>query len=149
MKFDKKYLYVLGAVVIILLVGWFIFGRGASKQTGTPKPTEAVIPTVDSSVQVSLTADSAKRNLLLSVSGMPSGTTSLDYEISYQTASQGLQGAIGNAAVAGQSTFQKSITLGTCSSGRCVYHQVVGSIKLSLKFSGDYGEKIFEKEYSI
>jgi len=56
---------------------------------------------------------------------------------------------IGTIALNSESEYLKKITLGTCSSGKCVYHEVVGKIKVSLKFTGSYGEKIFEKEYEL
>ena len=85
---------------------------------------------------------------MLKVGNIPKNTQSIDYELSYQTAQQGLQGVIGTVT-SEKDNFEKKLTLGTCSSGTCVYHQVVGKIKLTLKFTGEYGEKIFEKEYAI
>jgi hypothetical protein len=150
MKLNKKF-YIGGLVVlIILVVGVFLFSRKqVNKQTtGDTSPTDQILPTVDSSVTVSLTSQTGNKELLLKVSNLPSGTQSVDYELSYQTAQQGLQGVIGTVTNEGNS-FEKKLTLGTCSSGTCVYHQVVGKIKLTLKFTGDYGEKIFEKEYEL
>jgi hypothetical protein len=43
----------------------------------------------------------------------------------------------------------RKIVLGTCSSGTCRYHNILGPIKLNLKFTGSYGEKIYEKEFKI
>ena len=146
---QKKYLMVGGIVVILLVVGFFVFGR--TKQTKTddkePLPTEMVIPTVDSSVKVSLEDAGNGKEVTLKIENAPSGTDSVDYELSYNTAKQGLQGVIGTLTES--DSYEKKITLGTCSSGTCVYHEVVGKIKLSLKFSGSFGEKVFEKEYSI
>ncbi len=147
----KKYLMVGGVVVLLLIVGYFIFSRGKSNQQDLSdiEPTEEVLPTVDSSVKVSLEGVGGNKEVNLAVSSIPGNTESVDYELSYQTASQGLQGVIGTVVTTGKSELEKKLTLGTCSSGTCVYHQVVGKIKLTLKFSGDYGEKIFEKEYEL
>ncbi len=146
----KKYL-IIGGVVVLLVVGYWLFARNTivKKQTADETPTEQVLPTVDSSVKVSLKAVSANKEVSLEVSGMPAGTQSVDYELSYQTAAQGLQGVIGTVSSDGQTSFKKQLTLGTCSSGTCVYHQVVGKINLTLKFTGDYGEKLFEKEFAL
>jgi len=147
---QKKYLMIAGIAIVLLVVGFLIFGR--NKQTKTdnkePLPTEMVIPTVDQSVRVSLTDAGSGKEVLLSISNVPGGTESVDYELSYNTAQQGLQGVIGTIT-GPEDSYEKKLTLGTCSSGTCVYHQVVGKIKLSLKFNGSYGEKVFEKEYSI
>jgi len=122
--------------------------KNGNNTTVEATPTEMLIPTVDSSVKASLESLSGNKEVMLKMSGLPKGTSSVDYELSYQTAQQGLQGVIGTVTVEeGNSEYEKKLTLGTCSSGSCVYHQVVGKIKLTLKFNGDYGEKIFEKEF--
>lgn len=149
MKLNKKF-YIGGLIIFVLLVGFFIFNRKQVNEVAVEdaSPTDQIIPTVDNSVKVSLTSQTGSKELLLKVSNMPRNTQSIDYELSYQTAQQGLQGVIGTVMNEGDS-FEKKLTLGTCSSGTCVYHQVVGKIKLTLKFTGEYGEKIFEKEYEL
>lgn len=146
----KKYLMIGGTILVLLLVGFLIFGRSnKTNQTSDLEPTDEVLPTVDSSVKVSLTGTNSNKDVTLEVTNLPNGTEFVDYELSYQTASQGLQGVIGTVQTEGESTIEKELTLGTCSSGTCVYHQVVGKINLTLKFTGSYGERIFEKEYEL
>ena len=150
MKLNKK-IYIGGLVVlVVLLIGFFVFGRKQANKVTVEdvSPTDQILPTVDSSVKVSLTSQTGNKEMLIKVSNMPNNTQLVDYELSYQTAQQGLQGVIGTVTNEGNS-FEKKLTLGTCSSGTCVYHQVVGKIKLTLKFTGEYGEKIFEKEYEL
>lgn len=152
MKLSKQHMMIIGGgLVLLVLVGILVFrGKGNAKQNITStEPTEAVIPTIDTSVQVNLTSSSGGKEVSLDIKGIPSGTQTIDYELSYQTKQQGLQGVIGTITLTNESEYQKSITLGTCSSGKCVYHEVVGKIKLSLKFTGSYGDKIFEKEYGL
>jgi len=151
MKIKKQYLIIAGVVVFLLVISFWFFGRknNSNNQTSTISPTEAVIPTIDSSVAVDLTSTTAGKEVLLSINKIPSGTNTIDYELSYQTTQQGLQGVIGTITITNDSSYNKTITLGTCSSGKCVYHQVLGKIKLTLKFTGEYGDKIFEKEYGI
>lgn len=151
MKNKKTIVIASVIVVIILLVGGYLFlGRKSTKpaQTST-EPTEVVIPTIDSSVKVDLTSTIPGKEVLLSIKNIPANTNTIEYELSYQTQQQGLQGVIGTIILTKESEYEKKLTLGTCSSGTCVYHQVVGKIKLTLKFSGGYGEKLFEKEYGI
>jgi len=147
----KKYFLIGGLVLVLLIIGFLFFVKGkvSQEQVKEAEPTEQVLPTVDSSVKVSLSGVNANREVSLEVKNIPSKTESIDYELSYQTASQGLQGVIGTVTTEGKSSKVKKLTLGTCSSGTCVYHQVVGKIKLTLKFTGEYGEKIFEKEYEL
>lgn len=148
---QKKYAIIGGVVVLLLLVGFFVIkGQNTKTEIVEEAPVEDVIPTVDASVKVSLEANDAQnKEVALSASGIPSGTESVEYELSYLTASQGLQGVIGTVSLDGKRQFEKELTLGTCSSGTCVYHQVVGKIKLTLKFNGDYGAKLFEKEFEL
>lgn len=153
-KLSNKKMMIVGGVflVLFLITGYWLFiGRKKTASTTDNQilPSEAVIPTVDSSVKVDLTTLTGGHDVSLDVSNMPSGTTSVDYELSYQTAQQGLQGVIGTVTTDGKPSFEKKMTLGTCSSGTCVYHQVVGKVKLTLKFTSDSGEKIFEKEFEL
>jgi len=148
---QKKYLLIGGIVLVLLVIGYLLFGRGkaASQPVTDIEPTEEILPTVDSSVKVILTGTNSNHEVNLEVKNIPSKTESVDYELSYQTASQGLQGVIGTVMTEGKSSIEKKLTLGTCSSGTCVYHQVVGKIKLIIKFLGEYGERLFEKEYEL
>ncbi|OGK12192.1 hypothetical protein A3C98_04355 [Candidatus Roizmanbacteria bacterium RIFCSPHIGHO2_02_FULL_37_15] len=151
---QKKLLIFAVGIVSIMIIGGVLV---ASRKPDQPKkmeeeilPTEVLIPTVDSSVAVDLITSSAGREVTLQIKSIPTGTESIDYELSYQTKQQGLQGVIGTIPVnINQSKLEKTLTLGTCSSGTCVYHQVVGKIRLNLRFTGDYGDKVFEKEYEI
>jgi len=154
MKINKQ-LIIVGAVILVTLVVILILGSRfmtknknvEEKKANLEETNQDVIPTVSSSVEVTLEKATGGKEMVLSVTNIPDGTQSIDYELSYQTVKQGLQGVIGTISATGESKYEKGITLGTCSSGACVYHEVVGKIKLSLKFSGDYGERIFEKEY--
>lgn len=148
---QKKYLIITITVIALLVIGYWLLGnrnKGNKQESKEPLPTEMVIPTVDQSVRISLTDAGSGKEVLLSISNVPGETESVDYELSYNTAQQGLQGVIGTIT-GSEDSYEKKLTLGTCSSGACVYHQVVGKIKLSLKFNGSFGEKVFEKEYLI
>lgn len=148
---QRKYLMISLIVLVLLITSYLVFGKNkvSQQQITEIEPTEEILPTVDSSVKVSLKGLNNNREVLLEITNIPNGTESVDYELSYQTASQGLQGIIGSVSMEEKAGIEKKLTLGTCSSGTCVYHQVVGKIKLTLKFSGNYGDKIFEKEYEL
>ncbi len=151
---DRKMMIIVGVVAgVLLLGGVFVMSKKSSQPKQNQEealPTEAVIPTVDSSVQVDLVSSSGGREVTLQVKNIPSGTQTVDYELSYQTKQQGLQGVIGTIQTKSrESDIDKRLTLGTCSSGTCIYHQVEGKIRLNLRFTGDYGDKVFEKEYDI
>ena len=143
-----------GILLTILLVGGVLINSRKIKVEKPEEeellPTEVVIPTIDKNVVVDLTSSSLGREVALQIKKIPKGTKSIDYELSYQTRQQGLQGVIGTIQLkTNQSEVNKQLTLGTCSSGTCIYHQVVGKIRLNLRFTGDYGDKVFEKEYEL
>lgn len=154
MNTDRKPMFVALAVIVgvVILGGVYMMSRRSTAipQTTAITPTSDIIPTVDSSVKVTLAPAEAGKEVVLSVSGVPKTTASIDYELSYNTAAQGLQGVIGTLTVKpGETTAKKQLTLGTCSSGTCVYHKVEGPVQLTLKFSGEYGQKIYEKEHEL
>ena len=146
---------IIGSVLIfILIIGGVLVSskNGKSQKPDLEEllPTEVVIPTIDSNVSVDLVSSSAGREVVLQIKSIPSGTDTIDYELSYQTKQQGLQGVIGTVELKkNESEVDKALTLGTCSSGTCIYHQVLGKIRLNLRFTGDYGDKVFEKEYQL
>ena len=141
-------------ILTILIIGAVLISsrKPEIKKPGNEEllPTEVIIQTIDKSVKVSLISSSLGKEVTLQIKGIPSGTETIDYELSYQTAQQGLQGVIGTLQLKpAESEVDKTLTLGTCSSGTCVYHQVTGKIRLNLRFTGEYGDKVFEKEYQI
>ncbi len=159
---NTRNILIIAAIVVVLLISGFLFvrSRNTSKQVQTEEALEEteIIPTVDSSVKVDLEVLPGKREVILTVKNPPPGTNTIEYELTYDAEGQGPQGAIGQcskkktdpeACDFRQLASGKKITLGTCSSGTCVYHKVLGSIHLSLIFSGEYGEKIFEKDYDL
>lgn len=152
---SKKILLILAVILIAvifssykLLVGGQIKKEAIVKKEQLPKN---VIPTLDPSVKVDLVKESKNQEVTLIIENIPDETSSIEYELSYQTSEQGLQGVVGTVDMEKieDQAYEKNITLGTCSSGRCVYHKVVGEIKLMLKFIGEYGQRVFEKEYTI
>ncbi|OGK17978.1 hypothetical protein A3G67_04655 [Candidatus Roizmanbacteria bacterium RIFCSPLOWO2_12_FULL_40_12] len=153
LKNKKAVAAALVVVVLVVLGGIFFFissNQSKKSQMEDVLNNEEAIPTVDASVQISLKAKPNKKEVELSVKNMPSGTKSVEYELSYDAQGQGPQGAIGTVELKSrESFFSKTVTLGTCSSGTCVYHTVVGPVRLSLIFNGGYGQRIFEKEYDL
>lgn len=148
----RSLFFIVGGVIVVLFMLFLVMrSREDSKKTikTTVIPTESIIPTIDDSVKVSLLRISGNREVKLTISNIPQSTQMIEYELSYKTKSQGLQGIIGTITVNGEKNWEKIRTLGTCSSGACVYHEVVGAIALHLKFTGDYGEKLFVKDFEI
>jgi len=151
----NKQIIIVAVIVLVVLVGGFLLTNGSKKTTSTQQtqdvlPNEDVLPTVDASVQVELVADRLKREVTLSISGVPEGTDDVEYEMSYIADGNLPKGVIGNIETNGKLTIEKAgITLGTCSSGACIYDKGVKKVQVNLKFNGSYGAKIFEKEFDI
>lgn len=155
-SFPKPVLIGIVAVAVVVVIGAIVFTRRSNSlpQTTGPIPTsasdETPIPTVDSSVIVDLQQKTPGKEVVLVISHVPNGTKTIEYSLTYDTRKQNAQGVIGTISTSAETKeYQKQITLGTCSSGTCVYHDVVGPIKVSLKFTGSFGEKVFEKDFSF
>lgn len=109
-------------------------------------PTETVVPTISSDVKVNLNYVNNMKDVFLTIDNIPKKTNIIEYIITYETEEGALQGVNGTIEVK-TTSYEKKITLGTCSSGTCVYHQVKGKIKLELIFKGDFGQRYFSREY--
>ena len=151
---NKKFVIPLAIVISIGLVVFFInFNKPKHKpKQENPQdeilPKSEIIPTVDANVVVDLTSKNNKE-VLLNINQISSGTKSIEYELSYLAKGDLPKGVIGTIQIKNENTIERKITLGTCSSGKCVYDQGVKKIKVSLKFIGDYGSRIFEKEFEM
>lgn len=153
MKLNRKAVMILGGIFLMFFIlssYWLLIGRKAvvDKKSEQAVPSDSAIPTIDSSVIISLTALTGKKEVLLSIKNISINTTGLEYILSYETVEGGLQGVNSTAEITGRD-FEKKITLGTCSSGTCVYHNVKGKIKVELIFKGNNGDKYFTKEYKL
>jgi len=150
MKLNRKKIMIIGGVILVVLifVGFILLPGKPKVNNEQTTPVDGVIPTIDGSVKISLTALTGKKEVLLSIKNMPINTTGLEYILSYETVEGGLQGVNSTAEITGRD-FEKKITLGTCSSGTCVYHNIKDKIKVELIFKGNNEDKYFTKEYSI
>lgn len=153
MKLSRKTTMILGGIFLVLFIlsgYWMFIGRKTTvnKSNEPVAPQDGVIPTIDGSVEINLTASVGKKDVLLSIKNMPANTTGLEYILSYETVEGGLQGVNSTAEITGRN-FEKKITLGTCSSGTCVYHNIKDKIKVELIFKSEGGDKYFTKEYEL
>ncbi|MGB9882933.1 MAG: hypothetical protein ACPLRN_00225 [Microgenomates group bacterium] len=165
----KKYLPFIGGLVFVVL--FFIFFINQKNNSKNKKnivnvsPTEQLIPTVDTSVKADFQLIK-KGEAALKIINIPKNTLSIDFELSYlvknNDVSEGDDGELEQGVIGKCYQFQedwqcgeakdggsRKIVLGTCSSGVCRYHNIVSPIKVVLKFTGDYGQKIFQKEYKL
>ncbi len=158
---NKKIL--IGGVAILIIVSviaWVIFSSKSSQEVAKVQDQEfseasddlKAIPTVTSDVKVSLESINPKKEIKLIVEGVPNGTKSIEYELTYSTKDQDSQGVFSTAkpdrgASSFGGNFERDITLGTCSKNVCKYHDITSGIAVSLKFEGSYGARIFNKSY--
>jgi hypothetical protein len=157
MKMQKNQMMIIAAVVVVLLLvgGVFAVMSGKSKKAATQQKQDVitnsdVIPTVDASVQVTLKGVNDNKEVEMTIDHMPSGTTSVDYQISYNTKEGNPQGIFSNLPIDDPNQkVDKKFTLGTCSSGVCRYHNVDGPLQVQLKFNGNYGERLYEKDFTL
>ncbi|KXK12272.1 MAG: hypothetical protein UZ22_OP11002000071 [Microgenomates bacterium OLB23] len=156
---EKNKNMIIVLVVLVLLVGvgfFFTRGRGADKSGDSADeeilPDVEVIPTVTEDVKVTITADAKVQEASLSIMGVPEGTEAIEYELSYDALVEGEKvpkGVIGTIEFDGKEPVKRTITLGTCSSGTCKYDKGISTVKATLKFSGSYGDQLFESEYNL
>lgn len=150
----------VGLVVLtILVVLGFVFLRKpapvAQKSVSELEQSQDdldAIPTTGPEVKVSIVSVQPKKEIKLVVEGVPSGTSALEYELTYSTAEQDAEGVFSTAKPDKGSTtfgtkFERQITLGTCSRNVCRYHVITSPVKVILKFEGSYGARILQKEF--
>src|SRR3990167_8035163 len=150
----NKNVIIAGLVILAIIIvgGFLLLSRNKSQkpeqnQTGNVLPQVEVIPTVDETVIVELITNKAKTEVTLSISNFPKGTTHLEYSLSYPVVDGTIQGTETTEPVdvSSESKYEKKILLGTESSGSRVYHKVSGPINIEIKFSGEYGQKVYQK----
>ena len=148
---------IILAVFIVLLISigliFYVKTRFVSKpeeETFVPIPT-VVLPTVSESIKVNLISRNTNKSVDLSIEGLTSDISSIEYELTYQTGTDLPRGVLGTIKLNGEKNINKTdITLGTCSSGKCVYDTGVTSVNLSLKFNFSSGQSsVFQKNYSL
>ena len=150
---NKTALYVSIGILVLVLVGGVIFVKGLTKKGPTlPQEEEQQVelPPVDPSVIVNLTPKPDGRSVFLTVSKIPTSTTSIEYELSYTTGEGLPKGALGKITLNGKTEVEREILLGTCSTGgKCTFDTGVTSVKLILRFNADSGATQFTKEYPL
>lgn len=155
MKINKTN-HLLIAVISLGIIALVVTGFGIWKLILAPQPQtaldeeeEVILPEIDSSVKVAVTAQSDNREVTLSISAIPKGTESIEYELSYDTSAGLPKGALGTIKLSGESSIERKITLGTCSRNVCKYDEGVTKINLVLRFNTADGASQFQKSYDL
>lgn len=162
---DKQKKIIIGVVcaVVVIFGVWFASNsnnKNKGQATENILENEPTIAPVDSSVIVKLEEAARKGEVRITIENAPNGTKKAEMELTYNRAARAEDDTdsdvIPDGVLTGcdfrsglRSCVKEGITLGTCSSGVCRYHSVVGNVKLSIIFSGSYGDRSFEKEYQL
>jgi len=160
MQKNRKIMIAVIAIVlaVAVLIGFVLLRKPApaevkktSQLIESQEDTEP-IPTVGPEVKVKLVSVQPMKEVKLVVDGVPAKTTSLEYEFTYSTKDQESEGVFSTARLKeGETsfpkTFERQITLGTCSKNVCRYHVITSDIVVRLKFEGEYGSQLFERNF--
>lgn len=152
-KPDRKFFLLIGGaflfLTLLLAAAVFKFRKGGSVEQKVNVGSEgSYLVKLPDDLEVDILPLPGNK-INLAIKNIPSGTQTIEYELTYETEDKGLQGVIGTLDDFSGKEYQKEIFLGTCSSGNCVEHKVSGAISLLLRFSGDYGEGVIEKEFGV
>lgn len=143
---------VAGLVIVFGLIWWAIMGK--PNTSTTVEKTEKVLmegedlKPVEKSVQVRLVRDTSGKKAVLTIEGIPSNYTEIEYKLAYNTGAGVPRGVLGTIQVDGN-TYEKEIVLGSCSTNICTYDEGVTEIDATLKFNSANGSKIFEKKFKL
>lgn len=148
---NKKILIIV-AILAILIISFLVLKGGGKKESEvlpTPTPT-VVLPEVGEEVEVNLVSQGGGKAVLLTIAQIPPETTSIDYELSYETAEGLPRGVLGTIHLEEEGEeVEREILLGTCSKNVCVYDKGVETINLVLKFNSPDGSSQFQQEYEL
>lgn len=150
---NQKWIFILVffTFILMIIVVSRILKTGKKEKEikkETILSTSDIIPTIDQTVKVDLFSKD-KKEVILSIKNIPPKTKSIEYELSYLASGNLPKGVIGTINLNGEDKIERKITLGTCSSGVCVYDEGVEKIHLTLRFEGDFGLRLFEKEFLL
>ncbi len=150
-----KKIIIIAVILAVISMGIFFYWKSrhvtqSEEETISPTPT-VVLPTISESIKVDLISRNSNKSVDLSINGLTSEISSIEYELTYNTGAGLPRGVLGTINLKGEKKINKTdITLGTCSSGKCVYDTGVTSVNLSLKFNSTSGQSsVFQKNFSL
>lgn len=149
----KKIILAVGIIILLLIVIVILWNLKSEKKSLTsdltPTPSIA-LPTISDKISVELIPLSGNQSVTLKIKGLDSDLESIEYDMNYITGNGLSRGVLGKIKLSGEKEItRENITLGTCSSGHCVYDTGVTSINLSLRFNSSSGPQIFQKSYNL
>lgn len=138
---NKMALIGIAAVVVVVAVAGFIF-ISQQKSVKAPvveqTPEEQAVEMKPEEIGLELTPNKAHTEVAMKITDV-SKFTHFDFEMSYDAIVDGEsvpKGAIGSGDVnPGETSIERKITIGTCSSGTCKYDKGVTKISLILRLT--------------
>lgn len=142
----NKFVLIGGAVVLIVLIAvyFLVFGKSKDK-TETQIPTtaeEEAITMQPEDIGLTLSASPGNKEVIMKISDV-SKFSSFEYEMNYDAVVNGetvARGAIGSGEVDGDTPITRSITIGTCSSGKCKYDSGVTKVSFLIRLNLKTGD---------
>ena len=152
---NKMMMIYVGLAVLLGVTGFIVYKAVAPAKDSAPVETEDIdltIPTVDSSVAVTLDKAAKANTVVLNVSGLAGKYATVGYEFSYE--SKGLIKGVTSGSkpldVAGKDSFDREVYLGTCSRNDCTPDTGVTMISVTLEFTDSAGKKSqFSKDFDL
>ncbi len=160
----KKLALIIVSLLVVAGVLFMVVGRASlSNKAKGLIDNEEEIQAVDPSVKVALFKGDERGSIVIAIENAPEGTKNTDILVTYkrkptvrdeiaesELITDGFQTSCKfKSGSRSCSTEDQDNLLGTCSSGRCIYYEVVGKVQLEVLFIGSYGKRIFEKEYEL
>lgn len=154
---NKLVLIGVGAVVVVILVAGALYLTNSKKaQVGTgPVVTaeEEAIQMKPEQIGLELTPNKANTEVAMKINDV-SKFTHFDYEMSYDAIVDGQsvpRGAIGSGDInPGETSIERKITIGTCSSGTCKYDKGVTKISFIVRLTLKDGKTaVVKKDLSL
>lgn len=122
--------------IVVGAVWFFLFRSKPAEQQTVVEETVKELP-LEQRPYITLTPTTDGHTLHFTISNITSGASAIDYELGYKTADGVNEGVTGYIKLKGERQIDRDLLLGSCSSGKCRYHEGVelGTITIKLQDS--------------
>lgn len=138
---NKLVLAGIGAVVVMAIIVSVIFfqNQKKAKEVAGPEQTaeEQAVQMKPEDIGLKLTPNASNTEVTLEISDVTK-FTSFDYEMNYDAIVDGEsvpRGAIGSGEVTDGKPIKRSVTIGTCSAGKCKYDTGVTKVSFVIRLN--------------
>lgn len=138
---NKLALIGIGAVVVVGIIAGYMFFQNSQRAAQPTGPEDSVeeqaIEIKPEEIGLVLTPNSNNTEVVMEIENV-SKFTSFEYEMNYDAVVDGEtvpRGAIGSGEVENGKSIKRSITIGTCSSGKCKYDTGVSKITFIIRLN--------------